>query len=80
MMNPGWGQAVKPEGLESQKAPIKPRMKEMFSINKIENLGINKKKGSFLNRLSLKNYSSVRHLPQPPFGASIGHGILKDQL
>jgi len=81
MANPGWGQMTKAVGLESQRPSKKPRIKNVFNISKVENLGINKKKESFIGRLNLKSQNTtVRHLPQPPLGASFGHGILNNNL
>ncbi|CAI2361413.1 unnamed protein product [Moneuplotes crassus] len=80
MMNPTWGQHTKAEGLEHQNAARKPQIHNLIKSNKIEKLGTNKKKGSFLARMRMKNLTPHSHLPQPPLGESIGHGILKNEL
>lgn len=81
LLNPGWGQATKAIGIEAQKAPNKPKSKKAFFVNTNKTiLGIKKKKEAFLNKLKLSSSASARHLPQPPLGASYGHGLLKNQL
>jgi hypothetical protein len=81
LLNPGWGQATKAIGIEAQKAANKPKSKKAFFVDTNKNiLGGKKKKEAFLNKLKLNSSASVRHLPQPPLGASYGHGIFKNQL
>ena len=83
LMNPGWGQMTKAKGLESQKVGSKPRLhkgKHVADLKTKSILGIKKKKEAYLSKVRMNNTASVRHLPQPPLGTSIGHGLVRDHL